>query len=54
VVLEPVVTCRCGDLACRTKIRKEVTEELEKIPDTWKVIRYVRPIYACRACLRIM
>ena len=53
VVLEPVITCRCGDLACRTKIREDVTEVLEKIPGTLKVIRYVRPIYACRACQRI-
>jgi len=50
VVLEPIVTCRCGDPSCRTKIREDVTEVLEKIPSQLKVIRYVRPIYACRAC----
>ena len=27
-----------------------MTEVLEKIPSQLKVIRYVRPIYACRAC----
>ena len=54
VVLEPVVTCRCADPTCRTKIREDVTEVLEKIPATLKVIRYVRPIYACRACERIL
>ena len=53
VVLEPVITCRRGDLSCRAKIREDVTEVLEKIPGTLKVIRYVRPIYACRACERI-
>ena len=54
IVLEPIITCRCGDPSCRTKIREDVTEVLEKIPGTLKVIRYVRPIYACRACERIM
>jgi len=50
VVLEPKFTCRCNDPSCRTKIREEVTEVLEKIPSQLKVIRYIRPIYACRAC----
>ena len=50
VVLEPKFTCRCNDPSCLTKIREEVTEVLEKIPSQLKVIRYVRPIYACRAC----
>lgn len=50
VVLEPTITCRCGDASCRTKIREDVTEVLEKLPSQLKVIRYVRPIYACRAC----
>ena len=54
IVLEPIITCRCGDPSCRTKIREDVTEVLEKIPGTLKVIRYVRPIYACRACEQIM
>ena len=30
VVLEPTFTCRCGDPSCRTKIREDVTEVLEK------------------------
>ena len=50
VVLEPAITCRCGDPSCRTKIREDVTEVLERTPSQLKVIRYVRPIYACRAC----
>lgn len=50
VVLEPKLTCRCNDLSCRTKIREEVTEVLEKVPSQLKVIRYIRPVYACRAC----
>lgn len=53
VVLEPTITCRCGDLACRTKIRDDVTEVLERLPSQMKVIRYIRPIWACRACQQI-
>lgn len=53
VVLEPTLTCRCGDPACRTKIREDVTEVLERLPSQMKVIRYIRPIYACRACQQI-
>ena len=54
VVLEPIITCRCGDPTCRTKIREDVTEVLEKMTSTLKVIRYVRPVYTCRACERVM
>ena len=54
VILEPKFTCHCNDPSCRTKIREEVTEVLEKIPAQFKVIRYVRPIYACRACETVM
>ena len=50
VVLEPTLTCRCNDPSCRTKIREDVTEVLERGPTPLKVIRYIRPIYACRAC----
>lgn len=53
VVLEPTIACRCGDPKCRAKIRDEVTEVLERLPSQMKVIRYIRPIYACRACQMI-
>ena len=48
IVLEPEEHCRCGDPSCRTKIREEVTEILERQPSQLFVKRYVRPIYACR------
>ena len=53
VVLEPTLTCRCDDPSCRTRIREDVTEVLERLPSQMKVIRYVRPVYACRACQMI-
>jgi transposase len=54
VVLEPTLDCRCADPSCRTKIREDVTEVLERLPSQMKVIRYVRPIYACRACQAVV
>ena len=49
---EPVLACRCGctDPARLTRLGESVTEVLEKIPARLKVIRHVRPRYACRAC----
>jgi transposase len=52
VVHEPEIVCRCGDCdpARLTKIGETTTEVLEKIPARLKVIRHVRPKYACRRC----
>jgi transposase len=52
VLHEPVLACRCGctDPARLTRLGDDVTEVLEKIPARLKVIRHVRPRYACRAC----
>jgi transposase len=50
VNLEPEITCTCCAPEKLTKIGEDVTEVLEKIPAQLKVIRYVRPKLACRAC----
>jgi transposase len=52
IVHEPVLACHCGctDPARLTRLGDDVTEVLEKIPARLKVIRHVRPRYACRAC----
>lgn len=52
VVHEPTIICACNGcdrskLAC---LGEDVTEVLEKIPARLKVIRHVRPRYACRTC----
>jgi len=40
--------CGCG---CRlSRIGEEVTEELDIIPRQYRVIRHIRPKYACRQC----
>jgi hypothetical protein len=52
VVREPAIACVCRncDPARLTKLGESTTEVLEKIPATLKVIRHVRPKYACRVC----
>ena len=52
VVHEPEITCSCGncDPARLVKLGETATEVLEKIPVKLKVIRHVRPRYACRLC----
>ena len=52
IVHEPVLACHCGctDPARLTRLGEDVTEVLEKIPARLKVIRHVRPRFACRAC----
>lgn len=54
VVLEPETACACCAPGARVKIGEDVTEVLEKVPVEHKVIRYVRPKYACRACEKIV
>jgi len=56
VLHEPVFACRCGctDPKRLTKLGEDVTEVLEKIPARLKVIRHVRPRYACRACEAVL
>ena len=56
VVHEPVPACRCGctDLSRLTRLGEDVTEILEKVPARLKVIRHVRPRYACRNCEAVL
>lgn len=55
VVHEPEITCHCGscDPARLTRLGENTTEVLEKIPARLKVIRHVRPRYACRLCEKV-
>ena len=52
VVHEPEILCVCqnGDRSKLARLGEDVTEVLEKIPARLKVIRHVRPRYACRKC----
>jgi transposase len=55
VVHEPEILCNCGncDPARLARLGELITEVLEKIPARLKVIRHVRPKYACRLCEKI-
>ena len=45
--------CRhCGSAKIR-KLDEKITETLEHVPATWKVIQHVREVFTCRDCDRI-
>lgn len=52
VLHEPEIICICQncDRSKLARLGEDVTEVLEKIPARLKVIRHVRPRYACRVC----
>lgn len=53
IVHEPACTCSdCG--ASMRRIGEDVAEMLEYVPAGFKVIRYVRPKFACTHCERIV
>ena len=53
VVVPGPVACACCGSARLSKLGEDVTESLEAIPRTWKVIQYVREKFSCRDCERI-
>ena len=54
VILEPESRCdSCGGKDFRT-IGEDVSEILERIPESYKVIRYIRPRCACSNCDNII
>nr|WP_283949641.1 IS66 family transposase [Limobrevibacterium gyesilva] len=53
VMHEPKMVCDCGDRSQLASLGEDVTEVLEKIPARLKVIRHIRPRYACRQCERV-
>jgi predicted nuclease with TOPRIM domain len=53
VELDPEIACACCQPQL-TRIGEDVTEVLETIPAQLKVIPYVRPKLACRACQAVL
>jgi transposase len=54
VVHEPALACSsCGGTVLR-KIGEDVTEVLEYVPSSFKVIEHVRPKFSCRTCATIL
>ena len=52
VVPGPEACACCGGIRL-SKLGEDITETLEVVPRTWKVIQYVREKFSCRDCERI-
>ena len=53
VVVPGPVACACCGGTRLSKLGEDVTETLEVVPRTWKVIQHVREKFSCRDCERI-
>jgi transposase len=49
IVPAPSACPCCGGDKLR-KLGEDVTETLERVPATWKVVQHVREKFSCRAC----
>jgi len=48
-------TCQCPECGGRLRaLGEDSSEVLEYVPEHWKVIKHIRPKYACGACQRIV
>jgi transposase len=54
IVYEPAPTCSCCGGTVLRKLGEDVTELLEYVPSSFKVIQLVRPKLSCRACETIV
>jgi transposase len=54
IVHEPAPACTCCGGTVLRKIGEDVTELLEYVPSSFKVIQHVRPKLSCRACETIV
>jgi transposase len=53
VVVPGPVACACCGGARLSKLGEDITETLEVIPKSWKVIQHVREKFTCRDCEKI-
>jgi transposase len=54
VVIAAPESCPCGGSARLSKLGEDITETLEVVPRSWKVIQTVRERFSCRNCEKIM
>ena len=53
-VVEPApATCQCCGSARLRKLGEDITETLEVVPRSWKVIQHVREKFSCPACEKV-
>src|SRR6202165_5908681 len=53
VIVPGPVACACCGGARLSKLGEDITETLEVIPKSWKVIQHVREKFTCRDCEKI-
>jgi transposase len=53
VIIPGPTACACCGGARLSKLGEEITETLEVIPKSWKVIQHVREKFSCRDCEKI-
>src|SRR4030081_1208159 len=53
VIVPGPVTCACCGGARLSRLGEDVTETLEVVPKSWKVIQHVREKFSCRDCEKI-
>ena len=53
VVVPAASTCPCCGGDKLRKLGEDVTETLERVPATWKVVQHVREKFSCRSCEKI-
>jgi transposase len=53
VIVPGPVSCACCGGARLSKLGEDITETLEVIPKSWKVIQHVREKFSCRDCEKI-
>ena len=53
VIVPAATTCPCCGGDKLRKLGEDVTETLERVPATWKVVQHVREKFSCRACEKI-
>ena len=53
VVVTPPTSCACCGSEKLSKIGEDITETLEVIPRSWKVVQTVREKFTCRHCEKI-
>ena len=53
--IEHTPSCTCSTCGCdMTKIGEDVSEMLEYVPASFKVIRHIRPKFACQTCQTVV
>lgn len=54
-VYQPASTCACpGCGGALRSVGEDVAEQLEYVPEHWKVLRHVRPKYSCSGCQQMV